>query len=178
MGKFKKVVLIIFGLLLVIQTVLYMALLYSWIPIITWFQSVTAIGIIRYLIVGTLTITMFSGLAVLISVLVSRSDGESFFPHPRNDTRVSKAALNRLVRRSLSQHFELVDVHVVPKVFSWRRAVALDIEAMTVDPDSLNGRGKQIRQRIITDVQNYLGVPVTDVTLHFRQIKEEPEIFV
>lgn len=170
MSRFKKLIWGVFGLLLIVLSAFYLAFIYNLGVGTTMMQAIMENEIGRYVLTGLLGLVLLGGIIMLFSAMISPSlRRQLWLQQPKGRLKISKSAVVGLVQQSLAHHFNLADINVEPKLIDRQKKVALKIDAFTFNDQDLSQQSNQIREQVMADVQDYLGVPVKKVNLHLKQ---------
>lgn len=154
------------GLVLLAESLLYIFVeqrLYTswdWQRIVTDWQSVTFWLTILSIISGLFGLYLFfrglSAPALTSRLRIAVSDGEM---------TVSKQAVNAMVVKSLTRHFNLVNVESDVKLYERGQKADLEIQAYHVEDRDLTRQAKTIKAQVQHDVEQLLGIKVRRIKL-------------
>lgn len=179
MSGFKKFIWGLFGLVLIVQALLYLALIYGWGVILTSIQAMMVDEAGYYFMTGLLVVTLVGGIVLLVIALFAPSlNRQLWLRQPKGRLRISKSTVTGMVQQSLAHHFDLADVTVNPRLVARQKQILLRVDAVTFNTEDLSGQANLIRQQIIEDVQNYLGVSVKKVNLRLKRAADGQKVSV
>ncbi|MFD1465583.1 alkaline shock response membrane anchor protein AmaP [Lapidilactobacillus mulanensis] len=169
MWRIQKTGLMLIGLVMVAQTLLYLFVehqlwtQWDWQQLMMNWTSVTFWLTILSLIVGVFGVYLF-----IKGLMVPTLTSKLRIAVPDGEMTVSKQAVNSMVIKSLARNFNLLNVESEVKLFDRGHKADISIRAYHMPANDLTRQAKTIQTQVQHDVEQLLGIQVRRVKLDFE----------
>lgn len=168
MRKPVRIFLIIAALLGIIQTFWFITITYPLPPVTRIIKQLPVLNWpFHYLALFLAIISGITFLAILMyGLFASSSHSDLSFQSNKGKLNISRSSIEKLLKNHLKENLSLHNVDVKVKLLGRRRAAKTTISATSDQRMNLTEQGAQIKQLVMNQLHNDLGIPVKKVIVN------------
>ncbi|MCH4170071.1 MAG: alkaline shock response membrane anchor protein AmaP [Lactobacillus sp.] len=173
MRKTAKILLSLVALFGLLQVVWFAALVYPIPTVSAWLAPWRQNSLYQYIGLGLAAFSALVFLTLLMIALFRRQTTRQLsFDSNKGQLNIDQGAVAKTIRHTVAENYPVQNVDVAVRLVKRQKAAVATVDAVLFHSENLVGISQAIKEAVVTQLQQSLGVPVKKVTVNLQAATE------